>query len=345
MEVGITSYGAYLPRLRITCDEYRKGWGSFEVGGLIEKTVPNFDEDTLTMGVSAGLNALDAAHIDPAVIAGLYLASTVLPYAEGAPAATAAAMLGLSSNIRLGQFGGSTNCGASALLAAFDYVASHDDDSAVLVIVTDVPRAVVGGRMEQAFGAGAAAFVVGKKNVLLALEGSHSVARESLGERFRLEGETRIRDIEVKPYTDAAYQSVSMQSAKGLMDSLSLGPEDVHYAAFQQFDVRSSMALGKQIGLGEEKIKPYMVFPFVGDVGAASCSLGLINLMDIAEPGERILTVSYGSGAESSAFSFVKRKSTNAASGAPPALNDYLADKTYIGFSQYLKITDALKGF
>ena len=45
-----------------------------------------------------------------------------------------------------------------------------------------------------------------------------------------------------------------------------------------------------------EQMDPASIFPVIGDCGSASMILGLAAVLDHAQPGERILAVSYGSG-------------------------------------------------
>ena len=50
--VGITSYGAYIPMLRLPLGAIAGG-GRKASGGSGEKAVANFDEDSVTMAVAA----------------------------------------------------------------------------------------------------------------------------------------------------------------------------------------------------------------------------------------------------------------------------------------------------
>jgi len=58
MEVGIVSYGAYIPRYRITPQEIGRVWGSngemiSKSLQIFSKSVPGPDEDVITISVEA----------------------------------------------------------------------------------------------------------------------------------------------------------------------------------------------------------------------------------------------------------------------------------------------------
>jgi len=58
MQTGIVGYGAYIPRFRIKVEEISKVWNtdanSIKDGLLVEeKSVPDEDEDTITISVQA----------------------------------------------------------------------------------------------------------------------------------------------------------------------------------------------------------------------------------------------------------------------------------------------------
>ena len=76
---GISAFGAYIPRYRLGAST--DGWGS-----RAERSVANFDEDSVTMAVAAGLDCLTGR--DRQDIDGLLFATTTPPYAEKGCAAT-----------------------------------------------------------------------------------------------------------------------------------------------------------------------------------------------------------------------------------------------------------------
>ena len=125
--VGIINFGAYIPKYRLGADTV--GWHSTQ-----ERSVANFDEDTVTMGVAAGyecLRGLDRKEVD-----GLIFASTTPPYSEKQCAAIVAEALDLSENLFTSDVTDVLKCGTSALRLAFDAVVAGSCNQK-LVIVSD----------------------------------------------------------------------------------------------------------------------------------------------------------------------------------------------------------------
>ena len=149
---GITSYGAYIPYFRLDRAEIARAWGSAAAPG--ERSVANYDEDSLTMAVAAARDCLKG--IDRASIGGLYFASTTAPYKEKQSAALIAAVLGLAPEAVTMDFSGSLRCGTNALKAALDAVASGAAPS-ILVCAADTRLGYPSGPNEMNFGDGAAA--------------------------------------------------------------------------------------------------------------------------------------------------------------------------------------------
>lgn len=82
--VGITSFGAYIPRLRLDRMSIFQSMGWFAPSVVMvaqgERSMCNWDEDSLTMAVAAARDCLTG--VDRSRVDGLYLASTTLPFAD-----------------------------------------------------------------------------------------------------------------------------------------------------------------------------------------------------------------------------------------------------------------------
>src|SRR3990172_11852119 len=91
MTAGIVSYGAYIPMYRLSRAVIASVWGGG--AGRGERALANCDEDSLTMGVAAGVDCLRG--VNKETIDGLYFASQSATYRERQSASTIAAALDL----------------------------------------------------------------------------------------------------------------------------------------------------------------------------------------------------------------------------------------------------------
>ena len=81
----------------------------------------------------------------------------------------------------------------------------------------------------------------------------------------------------------------------------------------------------------------------VGDAGAASIFLELINVLDTkANPGDRILCIAYGSGLGADVFSILVNDKLELSENAIPH-STYMNNKIYIEYPQYLKLREMIE--
>lgn len=330
MNKRVISYGVYLPYLRIKRDEYISARGSCSAA-FKEKAVMDIDEDIITMAIEAARDAVSG--IDAAQIGALSLASANFPYSEKIMAGTVIEALGLNNNILTCQHGNSTLAGTEAFLSAMGML-DQTEQKYALVIVADAPVAAAAVDLEHGFGAGACAFVLAKDEPGLELEGVYAQAGEAMGLRYRLPGETGVRDIGVKTYANQVYNEIIKGAAQGLLQKMQLAPNDYSHVVLHQNDAKTAAALAKKMGFGEEQLNYGQVFSLVGDTGACSTMLGLCHVLENARSGDRIMICSYGSGAGSHAISF---KLSGACKNTRP-VKSLLENKKYISYIYYLKL-------
>jgi len=335
MGAGILGYGVYVPRYRISSEEYKKAVGAF-ARMVKEKAVAAYDEDAITMGVEAAVNAIKHAGIKSDQVDAIYFASTSPPYAEKLISSTVSTALNLNSKTRMIDMGSSTKAGVSALIACIDFILSGQG-SYGLMIASDCPLARIGYGIEHGLGAGAAAFVISRNDAIAEFENAYSNSREVLGERFRRSGEKFINDLEIRGYENAAFTELTTSTINGLLSKLRMMPKDVNYLAIHQSDIRSTYRVAKTCGFTNDQVTPGIVSSNIGDAGASTVLIGLAAILEKVKADERIIVVSYGSGAGSDAASF-RIKQTVKKRKNESTLRDYLINKKYIDFLSYLKI-------
>ncbi|MFC7177748.1 zinc ribbon domain-containing protein [Halosegnis marinus] len=288
MSVGIRAVGAYAPRFRVTAEAFEEAWGSFDAPGVETKAVPDADEDALTMGYEAATRALDAAEVAPEEVDFLAFASTTPPLAEEDLTVRLGSLLGVESDATRHVFTGSTRAGTRALAAALDAGPERG-----LVVVADCPRGEPHDAREHAAGAGAAAFVVGPEAPLRVTERvEHADAYP--GTRFRRTGEERVGSIDAGVYDRNAF----VRPLAAAVEDIEVG--DLDAAAIQMPDGKLPYRAAGAMGLDNGTVHAGGTVSTLGDTGAASVPLGLASAL--SEGAERLLAVSWGSGAGADAF-------------------------------------------
>jgi hydroxymethylglutaryl-CoA synthase len=335
LPTGIIGCGVYIPRLRIKREEYQKAWGYFSPRWVEEKSVADFDEDAITMGVEAASNAfrntkLNASHVDA-----VYFASTTPPYAEKQNASTLAAALGCESETATLDVTSSINCGLSALLGGLDF-ASSDRGKTALIVGSDAPRADPTGSLDHQLGAGAAATIVGRDLINGIIEGAFSVTSESLGERYRRGGESFVATTELGRYQEASSDGIITSCVRGLMQRIDRTSKDYDFLALQGIDPARALDLAKRLGFEDAKASLGDVSRNIGDTGAAAPLLTLSRFLSLSSFKQRMLICSYGPGAGADALSIIVDGEMKPVAGI--AFDDYLSRKEYIDYYAYLKI-------
>ena len=96
------------------------------------------------------------------------------------------------------------------------------------------------------------------------------------------------------------------------------------------------------LGFTKEQIAPGLLVPVIGNTYAGAAIIGLTAILDIAQPGDRILMVSFGSGAGSDAFSITVTDAILERSGRAPRTQDYIARRTQIDYATYARLRGKL---
>jgi hydroxymethylglutaryl-CoA synthase len=201
------------------------------------------------------------------------------------------------------------------------------------------PRASMWTTIEHGLGAGASAFVLSGENLIAELEGHSSYASEHFGERFKSAEDDLIHDLSVKKFFESALMTNTTKATSALLKKLGRKAEDYKHIVIQQPDAKVPGAVGKKIGAQDAQLVSSLIASNLGDLGAASAPTALAAALDVAKVDERILVVSYGSGAGSDAISLKVVGDRR----PQPSVATQIAKKDYINYVQYLKLKGAIK--
>jgi len=329
--VGIVSFGGYVPFLRLDR-------GAIGKGGKGEKSMANFDEDSITMAVAAVMDCLNG--VDRDSIDGLFFASTTSPYREKQAAATVAAASDLRQDILTADFANSLRAGTNALRSAADAV-SAGSAGQVMVAAADIRLGAPRSDFEQSFGDGAGALLIGKEDVVAVLEACYSVSQEIL-DTWRIDGSAFTRGWETRFTGTHGYQKAMGDAASGILKKTGLKPKDFAKVVFYTPDARSSSRLAGALGFDPKSQLQAPLFDVMGDTGSAYAIMMLVAALEEARPGDNILLVNYGNGADAFVFKVTdKIKEMNSRKG----MKGNLASKHVIDdYSAYLSYRSILPG-
>jgi len=343
---GIVGYGAYVPRLRIKVEEIAKVWGSnaeqIKEGLLVEeKSVPEQDEDTITISVEAGKNAIRRAQIDQQRIGALFVGSESHPYAVKPSGTVVAEALGLSPHLMVADFEFACKAGTAGIQCCLGLVKGGEIEYG-LAIGADTSQGRPGDALEYTASAGGGAFIIGK-DPLATIEGTYSYTTDT-PDFWRREGEDFPRHG--SRFTgEPAYFKHVVAASKNLMEKLGLRPMDIDFVAFHTPNGKFPLRAAKILGFEKEKLLPGLIVTKIGNTYSGASLLALCQILDtVAKPGQRILLTSYGSGAGSDAFSLLVTDKLLAARDLAPKLETYLNRKSYITYGEYVKLRKKLKG-
>jgi hydroxymethylglutaryl-CoA synthase len=292
--VGITSYGAYIPWHRMKREDCVKAWGGFAMPG--ERAVAYYDEDSVSMAVEASLDCLTG--VDAKKVDGLFFATTTSPYKEKQCSALMAVPLDMRSDIRTADVTTSLRAGTSALMLAADTVKAGSASS-LLVAAADMRLGAPAGMGEQQVGDGGAALLVGKDHVIAEIVGMYSTSDE-LAATWRSEEDKFIRAGEDRFVMDEGYSKWVPEAIGGVLKKCGLTAKDITKVALDPpGDPRRHGKAITQAGFEASQMQdPYGLVLNVGLAGCATSLMMLIAALEDAKPGDRILVVGSGNGAD-----------------------------------------------
>jgi hydroxymethylglutaryl-CoA synthase len=305
LNAGIVSYGTHIPKYRISSDEIARIWGEnaeiIKNGlGVYQKAVPDVDEDTATIAVEAAREAINRGNIHPQDIGAVYVGSESHPYVVKPTSTIVGEAISAGNDFYSADLEFACKAGTAGLQICLSMILSGMIDYG-LAIGADTSQGAPGDALEYSASAGGAAYILGKRDLIAEIEDTYSFATDT-PDFWRREGQPYPKHGGRFTGLPAYFRHV-ISAAKGLMDKSGLNPSDFDYAVFHQPNGKFPVRAAKTLGFNMERIKHGLVVPHIGNTYSGSSLIGLAAILDIAKPSERILMVSFGSGAGSDAFS------------------------------------------
>lgn len=294
--VGITAFGAYLPRMRLQKQVIADANAWFDPGlkGLAkgEKAICNWDEDTITMAVEAYQDCLGNA--PGQAPAALLLASTTLPFADRQNSVVVAEALNLdTSDLRTMDITCSQRAATSGLLSALDIAAAGKE---AVLVASEHRKAKCASREEMLYGDGAAAIAVGGENVIAELVASQSQAVDFI-DHYRGEGQDFDYGWEERWVRDEGYMKIVPDAVNALLSKAGVSAGDIAHFVLPTDQGRVPAMVAKKLGIKGEAVADNLL-QSVGITGAAHVMLLLAHRLEQAAPGDLVLVAGFGQGCD-----------------------------------------------
>jgi 3-hydroxy-3-methylglutaryl CoA synthase/uncharacterized OB-fold protein len=301
---GLVGYGAYIPYYRLERSRIATVLGSG--GGRGTRSVAAYDEDTTSMAVAAGRDAL-AGLTGPGGPAGpsgtggqpgrdlirqLFFATAVPAYTDKTNATAVHAALRLPADALAVDMAGAVRSGVGALLAAAQSAAP------AMAVLADIRTGLPGSADERDGGDGAAAFVFGGADdgipVLAEIIGQGSATAEFL-DRWRTPGAAASRVWEER-FGEQVYGPLAEAAIADALKQSGLTPGQVDHLIVAGLPARAVSRTVRAAGVPTEAVAGDHAAS-IGNAGTAQPGILLADVLDRAGPGETVLLVVLADGA------------------------------------------------
>ena len=290
-DFGILSFGAYVPPIRIPRKAIADGigWAVPGIKGLAkgERSVANWDEDSITMAVEAGRDCLRDIDVNPESV---QLASTTLPFHDRSNSGIVADALGLGKSVRTEDIGGSRRAATSAVVRL-----GGSDRTSSLLIASDCRDTKPGSVQEMHYGHAAAAVLFGEGEPIAVVKAVASV-HEDLVDQYRGADTDYDYVLEERWVREEGYFKIIPAAVSAALEQAELDIGEVHRIVLPASAATIRGVAKKLQTDGELFADPLSAT--CGDSGAAHPLLMLAASLEAAVPGEKILLLGFGQGAD-----------------------------------------------
>jgi len=346
VKAGIIGYGAKIPWLRITVEEIARVWekdGAHISKGINvkEKAVAAIDEDSCTLAVEAARKGIRDFKIDSKRINAIYVGSESHPYAVNPTSSIVGDALGCTPYYFAADMEFACKAGTAGMQACLGMCEAGMIDVG-LAIGADTAQGKPNDALEFTAGSGAGAFFIGRdpKEVIAEVEYTKSFTSDTPD--FWRRPHQEFPEHGGRFTGEPAYFRHVLGATKKLFEDTKQEAKDFDFAVFHQPNGKFPLRVGKQLGFKPEQLEQGLLTPFIGNTYSGATPIGLCSILDVAKPGQKILAVSYGSGAGSDAFSIKVTKNISKRHSGKSVM-EKIKTKKYIDYATYAKHRRKLK--
>ncbi len=343
--VGITSYGAYVPSYRVRLAEIATVWrkdpneiiGSL---GLEEKSVPAIDEDAVTLALESALQSFSTVNANPSDLSVLFVGSESHPYAVNPTSTIVGELLGVGNAYLAADLQFACKAATSGIQAIAGLLGTGQI-SYGMSIGADTAQSRPHDALEYTSAAAGVALLLGTKDIAVELVNFASYSSDT-PDFWRRDG-IRYPSHAGRFTGEPAYFTHVMGATEMLLQKTHLKPTDFDFCVFHMPNGRFPRDVAKRLGFTPGQLAPSLTIDKIGNPYSASAMMGLVAVLDIAKPGQKICMTSYGSGAGSDSFvwsvtdKIIELQKKRKALGV--RVEDQLAHTKEISYVQYLKQT------
>lgn len=337
---AILGFGTYLPKYRIKVSDIARHWGQDPAGitsslGVEEKSVPGRDEDSFTFAFEAAQIALGISGVPSSKVSAIFVGSESHPYAVKPTSGMLVSALKLDPFSHAADLEFACKAGTAALQIVDSFIRSGQI-SYGLAIGTDAAQGKPGDALEYTAAAGAAAIVLGPsthKNALCRIDKTLSYTTDT-ADFWRVKGDSYPRHA--GRFTgEPGYFHHTRETLQAVVQEWKIKLPEIEHVVFHMPNAKFPMRIAKECGITYEQMSAGFVVPQIGNTYSACSLIGLASVLQKAKKSERILVVSYGSGAGCDAFLLTMLKNGK-------VLSLDTRELSFLQYDEYLEHSGAL---
>jgi hydroxymethylglutaryl-CoA synthase len=200
-----------------------------------------------------------------------------------------------------------------------------------LAIGSDTAQAKPGDVLEYTAAAGSAAIVIGSDKAANAIcRIDHTLSFTTDTPDFWRAEDARYPKHAGRFTGEPGYFRHVREALRGILEVAKIKVNDLDHVVLHMPNAKFPSKIAQEFKLTAEQMEHGFVVPMIGNTYSACSLIGLTDVLQNAKKGERILMVSYGSGAGSDAFLFTMLRDG-------VTLPSDTRDITYLRYSEYMQ--------